>query len=458
MRLHHALLPLALPFALLWLVACAGSPTRPGKDAPATSADTVPLAGSYVVHRHTLENGLRILVVEDHSSPTFAYQTWFRVGSRDEQVGRTGLAHLFEHMMFKETKSLKDGEFDKILEGAGAEGENAFTSRDYTAYVQEMPSDKLDLIMKLEADRMVNLVVNDESFKTEREVVQNERRFRTENSPDGTMYQEMFDVAFAKHSYHWPVIGYQKDLDAMTSEDARAFYRSFYSPNHATLVVVGDVKADDVLAKAKSYYGSIAAQQSPAQAIEAEPEQTSPRRRNLKLNVQVEKLLMGYHIPGILDRDMPAIDVLSAVLTGGKSSRLSRALVETGIASNADAYDLEDRDPSLFILISNLQKGKRAAQAESVILKEIARLTKEPVSAQELERAKNRISFNFNEGLGSNSDKCRFLGHYEAIANDFTLGLQHYQRIQAVTAADVQAVAKKYLNPNNRSVVTGVHK
>jgi zinc protease len=440
-------------FAALALSACSGKEVRKSAD-----SDTVPLVGNFKVHRYTLDNGLRLLVVEDHTSPTFAYQTWFRVGSRDEMMGRTGLAHLFEHMMFKGTKLHKDGEFDKMLESAGAEGENAFTSRDYTAYVQEMPSAKLDLIMGLESDRMIGLIVNDASFKTEREVVQNERRFRQENSPDGTMYQEIFATAFSKHPYHWPVIGYQKDLDAMTAEDARAFYRSFYSPNHATVVVSGDVDPEAVLDKAKQYYGGIPGQVSPVHPIEPEPAQPNVRRRNLKLNIQVEKLLVGYHIPGILDADMPAIGVLSAVLTGGKSSRLSRALVDTGIASAVDSYDLEDKDPSLLILLANLQKGKRATQAESVILKVIARLIKEPISEQELARAKNRVSFGFYEGLGGNNEKCNFLGHYEAIAGDFTLGLRRFQQIQKVTIPEVQAVANRYLQPNNRTVITGVHK
>lgn len=454
MRLTQVLLPVALISAAALLPACASKETKKS----GTEQSTVPLVGDFVVHRYTLDNGLKLLVVEDHSSPTFAYQTWFSVGSRDEVVGRTGLAHLFEHMMFKETKNHKEGEFDKILEAAGAEGENAFTSRDYTAYVQEMPSDKLSMIMSLESDRMVNLLVNDQSFKTELEVVQNERRFRNENSPDGTMYQEIFDSAFTKHPYHWPVIGYQKDLEAMSAEDARAFYRSYYSPNHATVVVVGDVKADEVLDKAKQYYGAIPGQVSPAHTVESEPPQTGVRRKSLKLNIQVEKLLVGYHIPGILDPEMPAIDVLSSVLTGGKSSRLNRALVDTGIASSVDAYDLEDKDPSLLIFIVNLQKGKRATQAESVIQKEIARLSKETVSEQELERAKNRIAFGFYEGMSTNSEMGHFLGHYETIANDFTLGLQHYRQVQKVTAPELQAAAKRFLQPSNRTVITGVHK
>ncbi len=418
----------------------------------------IPFVGTYKVHKFTLDNGLRVLVVEDHSSPTFAYQTWFRVGSRDEVPGFTGLAHLFEHMMFKETKNLKDGEFDRILESAGAEGENAFTSRDYTAYVQELPSDKLELIAKLEADRMVNLVVNDKAFKTETEVVQNERRSRNENSPDGLMYQELFATAFTKHPYRWPVIGYQEDLDRMSAKDAMDFYRSYYSPNHATIIVVGDVKPSNVISVVEKYYGKLPPQPSPVRVIDDEPPQTAPRRKQLKLNIQIEKLMMGYHIPNIKTEDLPALRVVSALLAGGKSSRLSRALVDTGIASGVDAYELEDKDPSLFVIAANMQKGRSATQAETVILREIQNLLRGTIGDLELERAKNRMSFGFYHGMNGNSEKARFLGAYEAMANDFQLGLKQQQRAATVTAAEVQAVVKKYFDPRNRTVITGVKK
>ena len=260
-------IPARLPIVLTWAVLSAGAALLPGCSSgpevksAAPDLNAVPLVGNFLVHRYTLDNGLRLLVVEDHTSPTFAYQTWFRVGSRDEVVGRTGLAHLFEHMMFKETKLHKDGEFDKLLEAAGAEGENAFTSRDYTAYVQELPSTKLDLIMSLESDRMVGLEVNDQLFKTELEVVQNERRFRNENSPDGTMYQEIFDASFTKHPYHWPVIGYQ---EGPRYDDLRATTHRWRSTALTTAPTTrrswssGDVKPDEVLAKVtQKYYGAI---------------------------------------------------------------------------------------------------------------------------------------------------------------------------------------------------------
>lgn len=418
----------------------------------------VPLVGSFEVHRYELPNGLKVLIVEDHSSPTLSYQTWFNVGSRNEEKGRTGLAHLFEHMMFKGTTNYKDGEFDKILEGAGSEGTNAFTNRDYTAYVQELPSDKLETIVRMESDRMVNLIVDEKAFKTETEVVQNERRFRYENNPDGLIYQELFAQAFTVHPYHWPVIGYQEDLEAMTAEDARKFYKTFYSPNHATIVIAGDVKPDSALELIRRYYGSIPAQPSPGQALAAEPEQTAVRRKNLPLNIQVEKLLVGFRTPPYVHPDTPTLALLQGILAGGKSSRLQRALVDTGIASTVYTYDLDDKDPSLFLISANLQKGKRAAQAEAIILKEIQRLAKELVPQKELERAKNKITFGFYEGLNSNAEKTRFLGQFEIIAGDFQEGIRMFERIQSITAEQLREVVAKYLKPNTRTVITGVPK
>lgn len=307
-----------------------------------THVESFPLAGKIEVQRFRLENGLKVLIVEDHSSPTFAYQTWFHVGSKNEKKGKTGLAHLFEHMMFKETAHLKDGEFDRMLEQAGAEGENAFTSRDFTAYVQEMPASQLDLIARLEADRMVNLKVDGQALKTETAVVQNERRFRNENSPDGTMYQEIFGLAFDKHPYHWPVIGYQADLDSMTPEDALSFYRTFYSPNHATIIVAGDVKASQVIDTIRKYYGDLKAQAEPERPSPDDVAITTPRLKTMKLNIQVQKLMMAYRIPGASNADRSALNVLRGVLTGGKSSRLARALINAGVVTDVDSFDLDD--------------------------------------------------------------------------------------------------------------------
>ncbi len=435
---------------------CASREVRIGETPESFRHQSVPLVGAFKADRYNFGNGLRLIVVENHSSPTFAYQTWFRVGSRDEMKGRTGLAHLFEHMMFKGTKNYKEGEFDRILEEAGVEGENAFTSRDYTTYVQELPKDKLELIAKLESDRMINLIVDDKAFKTETEVVQNERRFRNENSPDGLMYQELFGLAFTRHPYHWPIIGYQEDLNRMNSEDARQFYRSYYSPNHATIVVTGDVDAEEVARTVQKFYGGIPAQPSPIRNIPAEPAQKAKRTKVMKLNIQVEKLLMGCHTPEVTHEDIPALSVLQAILSGGKSSRLHRALVETGISSSVDSNDMSNKDPTLFMIATNLQSGKKASRAEEVIRKELNRIFHEPIPEIELERAKNKLNFGFYESMDGNSSRAYFVGHYEALADSFEVGLTIQKRIQTVTALEAQSVARRYLDSENCSVIIGV--
>lgn len=422
---------------------------------------TYPFFGKYRAFRFQLENGLKLIVVRDTSSPTFSIQTWFNVGSRHEKKGYTGLAHLFEHMMFKQTKNLKEGEFDKTLEEAGAEGENAFTSHDYTAYVQEMPSDKLELVFKLESDRMVNLIVDDKAFKTEREVVQNERRFRNENSPDGTLWQELFGLAYTKHPYHWPVIGYEEDLKRMSAEDARKFYESFYTPGRATIVLAGDVDPYYALKLAKQYYGSIPNRVIPKELqteIAAEPAQKSVRRKVMKLNIKVEKLMMSYPVPGIAHPDLPTLNVIQALLSDGNNSRFERALIDTGIASSADSGAFENVDPSLFIFSANLQNNKPATLAENVILKELEDLKSKPISETELKRAKNIFQFQFIDGLSTNYQKAHFIGHYETILGHFKEGLRNIDAIQNVTTLDVQRVAKKYFSPNSRTVLIGVKK
>ena len=433
--------------------------TPPGSPPPG-SHQTVPLVGAFQVQRYVLDNGLRLLVVEDHSAPTFAYQTWYRVGSRDEVAGRTGLAHLFEHLMFKGTKNHADGEFEKILDSAGAEGNNAYTTHDYTVYVQELPAtpDKLEMIAGVEADRMVNLIVDEKVFRTELEVVQNERRMRNENSPDGLMYQELFSEAFTVHPYHWPVIGYQKDLEAMTVEEPRQFYQSHYSPNHATVIVTGDVKADDVFHVVKNAYGDILPQEAPPHAVPPEPAQTAPKRKELPLNIQVERLLVGYRIPESINPDIPTLDMIQGILTGGNSSRLHRALVETGIATDVSADDLEDKDPTLFVIGVSLQKGKHAAQAEAVINRELKRLMNEDVPEAELARVRNRISFGFYSAFDTNPERARYIGLYETIDNDFELGIDQYNKVLKVTPAQIRAAVAKYLIPEGRTVITGVPK
>lgn len=458
MRVHKKL-SVSLKILLTVFIMSSGCTTQPVKTLPSLpGGESSPLVGDLKVQSYVLSNGLRLLVVEDHSSPTLAYQTWFRVGSHDEVLNYTGLAHLFEHMMFKGTKTHKEGEYFSALEHAGGEGVNAFTDHDYTAYVQEMPNTQLELVANMESDRMVNLVVNDESFKTELQVVQNERRYRTENNPDGTIEQSLFGLAFKNHSYHWPVIGYQEDLDRMSASDARAFYVAHYNPSQATIIIAGDVKPDAALLVIQKYYGAIPGNNTAPAVVSPEPPQKEPRRQNIKLNIQVEKLAVAYRVPSLKDADAPALEVLATLLSGGKSSRLHRALVETGVATSIEANNPDNKDDSLFVITANLQKGKKAAQAEAAIQREITRIQKELVSDKELERARNRMSFEFYSSLSSNSERARFLGYFEATANSFKKGVEFRLAAQDVTPEQIQKAAQNYFIAQNRTVLTATPK
>ena len=419
----------------------------------------VRLVGDKKAYRTDLKNGLRVILVPDRSSPTFAYQTWFNVGSRDEEIGKTGLAHLFEHLMFKGTKNHPTGEFEKRLDTAGAEGQNAFTSNDFTAYVQELPKERLEMIVELESDRMTQLIVDEQLFKTEREVVQNERRQRTENSPEGLMYQEMYELAFEKHPYRWPVIGYQKDLDSMSFRDAEDFYKSHYSPRSAVVIVTGDVELDDTLKLIKKYYGRIGNPElPPAAAIPMEPKQATVRRKTLMLNMEVEKLFMAYKIPEANHPDLIALSVLDGILSGGRSARLPRALTDTGVTRTAWSHVAEGKDPGLFLVGATLQKGRKAVQAERMILSEIQRIRTQGVTQEEVDRTLNRLEFSYLEGLRTNKGLAEFIGENELTYGNFERGLQIYEAMRKVKPEEIKAVAMTYLNPEARTVLLGIPK
>jgi zinc protease len=420
--------------------------------------EVIPVIGNFVVKKAVLKNGLTLLILKDESSPTFAYQTWFKVGSRNEVIGKTGLAHLFEHLMFKGTKNHKEGEFDALLEQAGAEGENAFTTNDHTVYVQEMPKDHLDLISSLESDRMVNLIVNDDSFKTEREVVQNERRFRKENSPEGSMYQTLFETAFTTHPYHWPVIGYEQDLNLMSAQDARDFYERYYSPDRAIVVVVGDVNEKQVLKRVEKLYGSIPAKNAPDGVIPEEPDQTAQRRKKLQLSLQNEKVWMAYKVPAADAPQTPVFEVIQGLLTDGMNSRLNRALVDSGVATGVSSGSFSMKDPGLFVFMADLQKGKGSILAESIIQRELERLKNAPVPEEELKRAKNLIRFHFYERMSTSNGKANFLGESESRYGNFQGGLNLQRKIQEVTPEMIQDAAQKYFVTKKLTVVVGVPK
>jgi predicted Zn-dependent peptidase len=307
---------------------------------------------------------------------------------------------------------------------------------------------------------MKNLIVDEKSFGTEREVVQNERRYRKENSPEGQIHQEIYSLVFSQHPYRWPVIGYEEDLNRMTAEDARMFYQRHYAPNRAVVVVSGDVDAARVRKLAQRYYGAYSPTDATAVSVAMvqEPEQKTARRKTLRLNIQVEKLLIAYPIPSASHEDMPALDVLQTVLSGGRSSRLQKALVETGIATDAYTYAADAKDPSIFFVGATLQSSQKALTAERIALRELERLAKEPILGAELERAKNIINFEYFGNLETNSERARFAGYYESQLGALEKGPAMHARIQAVTPEQVQSVAQKYFTENRRNTIISLRK
>ena len=344
----------------------------------------------------TLENGMRVIVQEDHRAPVMVSQVWYRAGAMDEFNGTTGVAHVLEHMMFKGTPSVPAGEFSKRIAAAGGR-ENAFTSRDYTAYFQQMQKDRLELSMQLEADRMANLVISDELFAKEIQVVMEERRLRTDDQPQSVVYERLMATAYQEHPYRRPIIGWMDDLEHMTAQDARDWYARWYAPNNATLVVAGDVKADEVVAMAKRYFGALPARALPPRKPQDEPAQIGKKRILVKAPAQLPYLLMAWHAPTLKDWEHDtgpyALQILAGVLSGNDSARLQKTLVKTTqIAVNASAgYDAVSRGPALFMIDATPAPGKSVAELEKAIRDEIVRVQRDGISEAELARVKAQV-------------------------------------------------------------------
>lgn len=414
--------------------------------------------GQMKLEKFTLANGLKLVVLQDDRSPTFSYHTWFDVGSMDEQVGLTGLAHLFEHMMFKATKNNAEGVFDRKLEGAGTQQKNAFTSRDYTAYVQSLPKDKLEMIAELESDRMVNLIVEKDVLDKEREVVKNERRFRTENSPDGTMYEKLYELMYKTHPYHWPIIGYEKDLDNATTEQCYQFYQNHYAPNNATIVIAGNIDPDQALSVIKKYYGHLKSQKISKYSGPAEPEQLAPKTTVMRLPISVEKIFVAFRMPNQRHPDAPVIELLGNIIAHTQTSRLYKRLVDAGIATNVDAYYNSGKSEGMFIIMANMQQGRKAADAKKIIFKEIGRLRTGGITAAELRAALNRYKFDLFTSLESNFSKAQHIGFLETVMGSAGKGATLLKKMERLSAADVNRAARQYLTKNSSTTIVGIPK
>ena len=411
------------------------------------------------VFEKTLSNGLKVIVKEDHRAPVLVQQVWYHVGSMDEITGATGIAHVLEHMMFKGTKSVPPGEFSRRIAAAGGR-ENAFTSYDYTAYFQQLHKDKLELAMKLESDRMQNLVLSDAEFAKEIKVVMEERRMRTDDEPHALLSEQLMAMAFEEHPYHHPIIGWMNDLKTLTAADARNWYHRWYTPNNATLVVAGDVNANDVFEMAQRYYGRIPSRPLPLRKNFIEPKQLGSKRFTVKAPAELPLLVMAYHAPTLRDpqRDtVPyALEVLGGVLDGNQSARLNKTLVrEKQLASNVGAgYDSTARGPGLFTLEGTPSAGVSVAALESAILDQIALLVRDGISPEELARVKAQVTANEVYKLDSVFYQAMQLGQMESIGlkyQDIPLMLE---KIQAVTALQVQEAARDILKDD--SLIVGV--
>lgn len=414
-------------------------------------AASAPRAATDVLEA-TLDNGLRVLLLEDHRSPVVSFQVWYRVGSRNELPGSTGLAHLVEHMMFKGTPRYGPGVYARLVEQVGGQ-DNAFTTSDHTAYFVTIAADKIDLVLELEADRMQNLLLEPRAIEAERQVVMEERRTRTEDDPEGFLGEELAAIAFKAHPYGWPIIGWMADLQRITPEEIRAFYRTYYVPNNALIVAAGDFKAPELLEKIRRHFGPVPRGPAPPPVKAVEPAQQGERRVTVRKEAQLPAVFVGYPVPNFRSADAPALELLSVILSEGRASRLHRRLVyEQQIALNAGGdYSYFSADPNLFWFFATALPGQSAEAVERALLREVEQLKAELVSETELGRAKNQIEAAFVFQQDSLHRRAAVLARFELIGGWRSLE-RFVPSIRAVTAQDLQQVARRYFADGLRNV------
>jgi zinc protease len=410
-------------------------------------------------YEKTLANGLRIIVQEDHRAPTAVHMVWYRAGSMDEVDGTSGVAHVLEHMMFKGTKNLKPGEFNKRVAAAGGR-DNAFTSLDYTAYFQQVPTSRLGEMMALEADRMANLVLDPKDFEQEIRVVMEERRLRTEDNPQALVYEKQMAAAFQAHPYRRPIIGWMNDLENMTAADAREWYRRWYAPNNAYVIIVGDVRHEEAFRLAEKHYSKIPRRTLPGRKPQIEPAQVGIKRITVKAPAKLPYLVMAWKAPALRDidreREPYALEVLAAVLDGHDGARFARNLVRgSRIAVSAGAgYDATVRGEALFVVSGTPTEGRTVAELETALREEIARVAREGVSVQELERVKTQTIAAQVYKRDSMMAQAMEIGRIEAAGFRWRDIDALLEKIRSVTADEVQAVARKYFDDARLTVAT----
>lgn len=414
-----------------------------------------PLAADALnVKEYTLENGLKVLIVEDHKAPTATFQVWYRVGSVKEKIGKTGLSHLLEHMMFKGTYKSGPKTFSQAIQRAGGT-DNAFTTREYTAYFELLSSDRIGLPVEMEADRMRNLALTPASVLSERDVVMEERRLRYEDDPQNLVHEEVLAAAFKDHPYRWPVIGWMSDLKTLDPDDLIAHYNTYYAPNNAVIIVVGDVDSMDILSKIRSSFVKMEKGPAIKEAKAAEDRQYGEKRVYVKKEAELPYILSVYKVPSINDEDGFALEVLAGVLSGGKSSRIYNSLVyEKQLALSAWAsFEGMHKDPFLFYAGATASHGRKIEEVENALLAEFEKMKKSEPSEREVQKAKNQIEASFIMEQDSIYMQARTIGTFEMIGG-WGLIDKYLAGIRKVTPADVKRVAEKYLTEDRRT--TGI--
>ena len=403
----------------------------------------------------TLPNGMKVVLLEDHSTPIVHLQMWYHVGSKNERPGRTGFAHLFEHMMFKGSKNVEPEGHPSYVSSVGGQS-NAFTDEDATVFWETVPAQYLPLVLWLEADRLASLRIEERVFQTEREVVKEERRMRIENQPYGRLQEIIADQAFTTHPYKHPVIGSMKDLEAASIDDVREFFQTYYVPGNATAVLVGDFDSKEALALITQYLGRVPKSDKPVpRDIPKEPRQTKERRVTLREEWPLPAVVVAHHITFDGHSDSYPLHIASKILSDGQSSRIYRKLVyEKGLALAAFGGGKIIEDPNLFFAVAIVQPGKTTEEATNALIAELDRLRNEPVSANELQQAKNQFARDYILGRESVQSKADTLGHAAVIHDDIKTADGEFDIFQGLTPADVQRVARTYFTPESRIVLT----
>jgi len=420
---------------------------------PSARAATRPTRLDYAMT--TLANGMQVVTLEDHSTPIVHAEIWYHVGSKNEKTGRTGFAHLFEHMMFKGSKNVEPEGHPSWISSIGGQS-NAYTTEDATVFWETVPAQYLPLVLWLEADRLATLRIEEDVFKTEREVVKEERRMRIDNQPYGRLNELIYDQAFTVHPYKHPTIGSMKDLEAASINDVRDFFRTYYVPNNATLVLVGDFNTKEAQDLVTKYLGRVPKSDRPVpRDIPKEPPQAKERRVRLEESWPLPAVVVAHHITFDGDPDSYPLHIASKVLSDGQSSRIYRKLVyEKQIALAAFGGGNIIEDPNLFYAVAIVQPGHTTQEAIDALIAELDQLRSEPITPGELQQAKNQFARDYIFSRESNKDKAMQLGHAAVIHNDIKTADGEFDIFMNITQADVQRVARKYFTPENRLVMT----